>query len=227
MIIASDNINVWDVIRENACKYFKEENIYDVFNKVCVEREVRIETLRINALRIKEKNIEECVAELGVYKGDFAKEINRYFNDRNLYLFDTFEGFLHEKTKTITENRVMAKLQANPEANMHVVEDFSLFLSQFPYPEKCIVRKGFFPETSIGVDEKYAFVSLDVDIYETTKEGLNYFYPRMSKNGIIMIHDYTSWTTTGVKKAVDEFCNANNCSVVLISDVDGSAILMK
>lgn len=121
----------------------------------------------------------------------------------------------------------MAKLQANPEANMHVVEDFSLFLSQFPYPEKCIVRKGFFPETSIGIDEKYAFVSLDVDIYETTKEGLNYFYPRMSKNGIIMIHDYTSWTITGVKKAVDEFCNTNNCSVVLISDVDGSAILMK
>lgn len=40
-----------------------------------------------------EKNIQGAVAELGVYRGDFAKVINSVFPDRKFYLFDTFEGF--------------------------------------------------------------------------------------------------------------------------------------
>ena len=33
------------------------------------------------------------VAEAGVYTGGYAHYINKYFPDRKLYLFDTFEGF--------------------------------------------------------------------------------------------------------------------------------------
>ena len=34
-----------------------------------------------------------CIAEGGVYQGDFAKEINTCFPHNRLFLFDTFEGF--------------------------------------------------------------------------------------------------------------------------------------
>lgn len=40
-----------------------------------------------------DNSLEGDVAELGVFKGDFAKHINRKFPDRKLYPFDTFEGF--------------------------------------------------------------------------------------------------------------------------------------
>lgn len=33
------------------------------------------------------------MAEVGVYTGEFCKLFNRYFPERKLYLFDTFEGF--------------------------------------------------------------------------------------------------------------------------------------
>lgn len=39
------------------------------------------------------------VAELGVYRGVFAKHINRKFPNRTLYLFDTFEGFREDESK--------------------------------------------------------------------------------------------------------------------------------
>jgi len=39
-------------------------------------------------------------------------------------------------------------------------------------------------------NRKFAFVHLDVDLYETTKFCIQFFWPRLSKGGIMMIHDY-------------------------------------
>ena len=49
--------------------------------------------LSMAARTSRERNIPGAAAELGVYKGDFAAEINKAFPDRTLYLLDTFEGF--------------------------------------------------------------------------------------------------------------------------------------
>ena len=49
--------------------------------------------MRLLAEQINEENIPGDVAELGVFKGDFAALINAAFPDRCIHLFDTFEGF--------------------------------------------------------------------------------------------------------------------------------------
>ena len=54
---------------------------------------IRLATLELVSYEIAKKNLEGSVAELGVYKGKFARYLNQYFPDRLLYLFDTFEGF--------------------------------------------------------------------------------------------------------------------------------------
>ena len=53
----------------------------------------RISFLKDLAIYIREMNIKGCVAECGVYMGDFSYYINKYFPKRKMYLFDTFEGF--------------------------------------------------------------------------------------------------------------------------------------
>jgi O-methyltransferase len=53
----------------------------------------RLSSLELAAYEIYANNIKGNVAELGVFRGDFAKFINMSFPDRKLYLFDTFEGF--------------------------------------------------------------------------------------------------------------------------------------
>lgn len=53
----------------------------------------RLSSLELVANEIYKNNIKGNVAELGVFRGDFAKFINLSFPDRKLYLFDTFEGF--------------------------------------------------------------------------------------------------------------------------------------
>ncbi len=225
VIITCENIEFYDEVR-NICKtYFHEENMFDVFPKVCMRRDVRIETLRLNAEYIKQLNVKGSVAELGVYNGDFSKEINKYFGDRTLYLFDTFEGFYHEQVKAQVDDRFMAELEIS--TNYCVVDDYKTILRKFKYPEKCVIKKGFFPDTADGVDDTFCFVSIDVDIYSSTKAGLEFFWPKMEENGIIMVHDYNCNGILGVKEAVDEFAKNHHARLVMLSDHCGSVVMVK
>ena len=72
-------------------KGFPEERIITKY--VDLNTRARIEALERVAQILGDKQVEGVAAELGVYRGDFAKEINRVFPERKLYLFDTFEGF--------------------------------------------------------------------------------------------------------------------------------------
>lgn len=69
-----------------------------------------------------------------------------------------------------------------------------------------VLRKGLFKDTisTLPKNSKYCFAYVDCDLYEGTRESLEYLIPRMSKGGIIFIDDYTSSNWIGVKKAVLE-----------------------
>ena len=49
----------------------------------------------------------------------------------------------------------------------------------------------------------FSFVHLDVDTYESTRDALQFFYPRMSPGGFLISHDYLN--ATGVRRAFDEY----------------------
>ncbi|EDP6004851.1 methyltransferase [Campylobacter jejuni] len=160
-------------------------------------------------------NIEGVVAELGVFRGDTVRHINKFFKDDKLYLLDTFEGFDIRDC----ENE---KKQGFSKANG---SDFSLtsldiVKAKMPYIDKCYFIKGYFPESAIQIpqDEKFKFVNIDVDLYQPILAGLGYFYPRLVKNGILLIHDYYHPYYTGVKQAVDEFCKAMKLQILPIGD---------
>ena len=145
-----------------------------------------------------ERNVEGSVAEAGVYRGDYSKEINRVFPDRKLYLFDTFEGFSHSDIKEEKE-------KSDTVADYLKDTSEELVLRRMPYKNNCIVRKGFFPDTAKDIDETFAYVSCDMDLYKPTKEALRYFYPRMSVGGVLAIHDFFSDAYPNIKQAVYEY----------------------
>lgn len=182
---------------------------------------IRLATLEMVAHEINTAALTGAVAELGVYKGKFARYINGYFPNRKLYLFDTFEGF-HEKD-------VQSEIQQNFSAGNQDFSDTSVqaVLTIMPHPAQCVVRKGFFPDTAKGLEEQFVFVSLDADLYDPILEGLNYFYPRLQKGGYIFIHDYNNDLYKGARKAVDEFCDSNGLSAIPLPDSCGTAVLKK
>jgi O-methyltransferase len=183
---------------------------------------VRVATLELLAHEIMSTDVAGAVAELGVYKGGFAKDINEIFSDRKLYLFDTFSGF--DETDKLSESN--QGLSTND-------QDFSdtsveTVLSLMQYPDQCVIRKGKFPHTARGLEsEKFAFASIDADLYEPILAGLNFFYPNLSPGGFIMVHDYNNINYQGCKKAVKEFCKKHSIAFTPIPDSGGSIVLKK
>jgi O-methyltransferase len=183
----------------------------------------RITALKNAAQLIYNGQIGGAVAELGVFQGDFAKHINTVFPDRSLYLFDTFEGFSEkdiEKEKEVGTKRIFERTYRYTGTSVELV------MGKMKNPERCIVRKGFFPETAKGVESDFAFVSLDADLYQPMLAGLQYFYPRLTKGGYIFVHDYFTDTFTGTREAVMEYKRVKDINFVPIGD-DCSIAIMK
>ena len=87
------------------------------------------------------------------------------------------------------------------------------------------MKKGYFPKTVEGLEERFAFVSLDADLYQPMLEGLKYFYPRLEKGGYMFIHDFFHEDFTGTRKAVLEYKSiekihyvplGDNCSIAIV-----------
>ena len=81
-------------------------------------------------------------------------------------------------------------------------------LAEFP---KLVISQGWVPQVLEQLPEQvWSFVHLDVDLYEPTLGGLEYFYPRLSAGGIIITDDYGTPRYPGARKAWEKFCTAGN-----------------
>jgi hypothetical protein len=166
------------------------------------------------------------IAEGGVFRGDFAVRLNEYFPERTLYLFDTFSGF-DERDMTIENQAALSEIAMpdNVDYQFHKNTSVERVLKRMPSPDKVVVRPGFFPETTAGIDDEFCFVNLDFDLYAPTLAGLNFFYPKMVDGGVILVHDFFSDDFRGVAKAITEFCAKENIHYIGIGDNCSIAIL--
>lgn len=175
------------------------------------------------ASRIESHKVPGAVAELGVYRGDFAWQLQEAFPGRRLYLFDTFSGFTGENLQAERE-KTGNKIQSS---------DFSdtceeVVLEKLDASKEVIIRKGVFPETVSGINEVFSLVSLDADLYAPTLAGLEYFYPRLSRYGYIILHDYESSQFEGVKKAVQIYEKKyGKLLLVPAGDMHGTVLIIK
>ncbi len=182
---------------------------------------VREQTLDLLSKEIVRKNLAGDMAEIGVAQGQFARLINSVLPEKQLYLFDTFEGY------------PKCDIQADPyltwsdKRNKFKDTTEEFVLSIMPHPEKCTIKKGIFPDTFDLEDRSFCFVSLDVNLYSPTKSALEVLYPRLVPGGYIMAHDYNNFVFHGVKQAIQEYCDANHVSYTPIPDICGTIIITK
>jgi O-methyltransferase len=182
---------------------------------------IRLSTLELVSEVIHSRDLRGNVAELGVYKGKFARYINKNFPDRTLYLLDTFEGFDERDVRREKQQDFSAGDQDFSNTSVESV------LQIMPHRDKCVVVKGFFPESARDLTDDFVFVSLDADLFEPIYNGLRFFYPKLVRGGYIFIHDFNNDNYKGARKAVEQFCNEQNISFVPIPDSGGSAVISK
>lgn len=188
---------------------------------------VRFKLLELLAEQIQQQNISGNLAEVGVFRGNFARVINMLFVDRTLYLFDTFAGFNPNERETDIQHGY-----ADPafftRSNNFADTSVELVMQRMPHPERCIPKVGFFPDSLEGLEDQFALVSIDVDLYTPMLNAIEYFYPRLAAGGYLMLHDYNHAEFRGVKQAVADYeTKYGKLAKVPVPDQGGSIIITK
>ena len=170
------------------------------------------------------------VAEVGVYKGGSGKVLCENTKE-TVYLIDTFEGL--PKLSIEDENKDGVYSHEQGDFNDTSLEFVKTYLKDYSNHE---IIKAKWPDPSIKIldDKKFKFVHIDVDIYQSYVDNINYFWPRLIKGGIIVFDDYNAGTCPGAKKAVDEFIKKDaswitwyNKDVLFFTSHLGQAYLVK
>ena len=171
---------------------------HEIQNRTCCPAD---SVYMLTALAQKSLILPGHVMEAGVWKGGTAKVLlhlireHSKLNQKDLFLFDSFEGMKN----------------TTAEVDRHLVGDFSDTSSEsvqqfLGKDERVHYRKGWIPETFGGLESKsFCFAHIDLDLYQSVKDCLEFAYPRMSKGGIIVLDDYGYASCPGAKKGADEF----------------------
>jgi O-methyltransferase len=164
-------------------------------------------------------------AECGAYRGATAllvchawRSRQSDFRGRDFYLIDSFTG-----TSASMEHDLIPVRRADGSTRMEPFfpegrSDTSPELVRGffgDYPEVAICA-GWIPRIFATLPERdWAFVHLDVTLYEPTLAALEYFYPRLNAGGVILCDG--SIFCPGAEKAVDHFCSAHGIAYVIVA----------
>jgi O-methyltransferase len=177
---------------------------------------VRYASLALALEAIERENIPGSLAELGVWRGITSVFIHAQLPHRRLYLFDTFMGFPNGNGGN-ADHRFR---NTNVEAVRRKIGDTA----------NVYFRVGTFPETAQGLEaESFALVLLDVDKFEATLAGLEFFYPHVVPGGYLFIHDYNNSAESdhGVFRSVNLFLRDKPERLIEIPDTWGSVVFRK
>lgn len=168
---------------------------------------------------IVKNNIPGDFVECGVWRGGSTMVIIKTlqkFNalDRQVWLFDTFEGMSKptEEDKDFTDLSAEVQLKNSKKDKENIIwayatlDDVKRNIALTNYPiENVHFIKGKVEDTL--PNKQYfnlcSLLRLDTDWYDSTKIELECFYPLLQSKGVLIIDDYGHWQ--GCKKAVDEY----------------------
>lgn len=163
-------------------------------------------------------------AECGAYRGATAlllchawRSRQPEFNGAGFYLIDSFSG-----TSASVEQDLIAV--RGPDGATHreaffpagktdtSVDEVRGHFREFPDVEICA---GWIPEVLASIrDQPWAFVRLDLTLFEPTLAAIEYFYPRLSQGGV-MICDGSIFCP-GAETAWEQFCEQRDIAYVML-----------
>jgi O-methyltransferase len=229
-------------IENNSLKYlFPEATDFEI-NLVCRAAKFsmtghdRIFSLLRAIQHVNNNNLEGDFVECGVWKGGnlilFKKMIEKLkIVNKKIYGFDTFEGMSEPTDDDADADGFLGGFKAkylmrNQKKDINIENMYSYvpidlveknFQNNTEDTNNLVLVKGKVEDTlkiSSNIPEKISILRLDTDWYESTKIELEILYPRLVKNGVLIIDDYGEWS--GSRKATDEYFKDKKISMFKI-----------
>jgi len=160
--------------------------------------------------------------EVGVWKGGTAAIIGKKLallkSKSTFYIADTFAGVAKatDKDKFYTGGE-------HADTSQEIVE--TLLKGKY---DKYKVLKGIFPDDTqhlVPAGEKFGFCHIDVDVYESAKDIVDWIWDRLIVGGVIVYDDYGFHTCNGITSYVNDQKGMDDRFV--IHNLNGHAIVIK
>lgn len=183
----------------------------------------------VQAVRwLVDQQVPGAFVECGVWRGGSMMAVAHALreagaDDRELYLFDTYEGmtaptaadrdFRGRRAEVIFRR---TKLGANSSDWCRAgLDEVRANLTRTGYPpQRMHFVKGSVEQTlPQAAPEQIALLRLDTDWYASTKHELVHLWPRLVPGGVCIIDDYGHWR--GSRQAVDEYFAEQGIRVLL------------
>ncbi|MFJ6807729.1 TylF/MycF/NovP-related O-methyltransferase [Streptomyces anulatus] len=192
---------------------------------------------RLNAFilatrHIVRHDIPGSIVECGVWRGGSMQACARTLlaageTERDLYLFDTYEGMTPPTAEDLrrdgrpAQELLDAQGKDRPIWAVASLEDVRAGFDTVPYPkERVHYVRGRVEDTVPGqAPEQISILRLDTDWYASTKHELEHLYSRLVSGGVLLIDDYGYWQ--GSRQAVDEFLDKTGEQLLLLRMDEG------
>ena len=178
----------------------------------------------IDAVRhCERRGLPGAFAECGVWKGGAVLAMllalqQEGRTDRDVFLFDTFEGMTEPRPEDTSafEPPALETWRAAGEEGRRPWQEFfdpatfgeehvrrTVLSSGYPAERLHFVRGRVEDTLPAHAPERLALLRLDTDWYESTRHELEHLYPRLCDGGVLIVDDYGHWE--GARRAVDEY----------------------
>jgi O-methyltransferase len=167
-------------------------------------------------------NKNAALIEVGVWRGGTAavigKKLSSLNSTVNFYLADTFTGVAKA---SIEDAFYTGGEHADTDVNF-----VSKFLS--PFYENYKILQGVFPNDTanlISGEEVFSFCHVDVDVYESAKDIVEWIWNRLIIGGVIVFDDYGFHTCNGITKFVNTQKKLKDR--IVLHNINGHAVIVK
>lgn len=172
------------------------------------------------------------IVECGVWRGGSMQACAKALlaagdTERDLYLFDTYEGMTPPTEEDLrrdgksAEELLRVQGKDRPIWAVASLDDVKAGFAKVPYPEERVhYVRGKVEDTVPGqAPEQISVLRLDTDWYASTRHELEHLYGRLVSGGVLLIDDYGYWQ--GSRQAVDEFMDKTGERLLLLRMDEG------
>jgi O-methyltransferase len=174
------------------------------------------------AERVSNINPAAGFIEIGVWRGGtaaiVAKKLSLKRSNASFYLADTFKGVVKATDKD-------AVYTGGEHADTTV--DLVKGLLKDNY-QQIKILEGIFPDDTahlIPAEQQFGYCHIDVDVYQSAKEIVDWIWDRMIPGGVIVFDDYGFSTCTGITRYVNE--QKSKSDRLVLHNLNGHAIIIK
>ena len=190
----------------------------------------RIRALCSATRYVVDADIPGAIVECGVWRGGMCAALAGLLGpERAYYLLDSFEGLpLADAAKDGDRALAWQGDVASPSYHDNCRAEMAWAdqaMARTGAPRYTLV-KGWFADTLPRFDPgPIALLRLDADWYESTLECLTALYPRVARDGLILIDDYDTWD--GCTRAVHDYLSRHSLAERIRQMPSGTTYIAK